>query len=95
VTEIQEKVDAFADTLEQIFTTNSDADRSFTVSTEQVINDFLKQPLTDRPRATNHCEIAWIVRHLKPRRAAGSDGIQDTILQHLPTLCILIINIDI
>jgi hypothetical protein len=35
VTEIQEKVNAFADTLEQIFTTNSDADRSFTVSTEQ------------------------------------------------------------
>jgi hypothetical protein len=70
--------------LEKIFTTNSDADRTFTVSTEQVVNDFLKQPQTDRVRATNHSEIAWIVRHLKPRNAAGPDGIQNIILQHLP-----------
>jgi hypothetical protein len=33
---------------------------------------------------TNHSEIAWIVRHLKPRKAAGPDDIQDIILQHLP-----------
>ena len=84
VTETQEKVNAFADTLEQIFTTNLDADRTFTVSTEQVVNDFLAQPLTDRMRATNHSEIAWIVRHLKSRKAAGPDGIQNIILQHLP-----------
>jgi hypothetical protein len=60
-----------------------DVDRAFTVSTEQVLNDFVTQPLTDRMRATNHSEIAWIVRHLKPRKAAGPDGIQDTIFQHL------------
>jgi hypothetical protein len=46
-----------ADTLEQIFTTNSDVDRTFTVSTEQVVNDFLKQPPTDRMRATNHSKV--------------------------------------
>jgi hypothetical protein len=35
-------------------------------------------------RATNHSEIAWIVCHLKPCKAAGPDGIQNIILQHLP-----------
>jgi hypothetical protein len=80
----QEKGNAFVDSLEKIFTTNSDADRTFTVSTEQAVNDFLKQPMRDRVRATNHSEIAWIVRHLKPRKAAGPDGIQNIILQHLP-----------
>jgi hypothetical protein len=43
----QEKLKAFADTLDHIFTTNPDVDHSFTVSTEQVVIDFLKQPLTD------------------------------------------------
>jgi hypothetical protein len=79
----QEKLKTFADTLVHSFTTNPDVDHSFTVSTEQVVNDFLKQPLTDRMRATNHSEIAWIVHYLKPRKAAGSDGIQNIILQHL------------
>jgi hypothetical protein len=78
VTAIKEKVNVFADTLEQIFTINSDADRFFTVSTEQVVNDFLKQPLTDQMRATNHSEIVWIVRHPKPRKAAGPEGIQNS-----------------
>jgi hypothetical protein len=35
-------------------------------------------------RATNHSEIAWIARHLKPHKAAGPDEI--IILQHLPRL---------
>jgi hypothetical protein len=39
-------------------------------------------------RATNFSEIAWIVRHLKPRKAAGPDGIQNIILQHLPRLAL-------
>jgi hypothetical protein len=80
----EEKLKTFADTLEHIFTTNPIVDHSFTVSTERVVNDFLQQPLTDRVRHTNHFEIAWIVRHLKPRKAAGPDGIQNIILQHLP-----------
>jgi hypothetical protein len=74
------------DILEHVFTTNPDADHSFAVSTEQVANVFLKQPQADRVRATNLSEIAWIVRHLKPRKAAGPDGIQNIILQHLPRL---------
>jgi hypothetical protein len=76
----QEKLKTFADILKHIFTTNPDVEPSFTVSSEQVVNDFLKQPLTDRVRATNHSEIAWIVRHLKPRKEAGPDGIQNIIL---------------
>jgi hypothetical protein len=83
--QLRKKVNIFADILEQI-DPNSDVDRIFTVSTDQTVNDFLKQPLTDRVRATNHSEIAWIVRHLKPRTAAGPDGIQNIILQHLPRL---------
>jgi hypothetical protein len=37
--------------LEHIFTTNSYVDYSFTFSTENVENYFLKQPLADRVRA--------------------------------------------
>jgi hypothetical protein len=73
-TAIQENVNASADILEQIFITNSDTDRTFTFSTEQVVNYFLKEPLTDKLRATNHSEIAWIVRHLKLRRQLGLTG---------------------
>jgi hypothetical protein len=39
-------------------------------------------------RATNLFEIAWIVRHLKPRKAAVPDGIQNIIHQHLPRLAL-------
>jgi hypothetical protein len=42
-------------------------------------------------RTTNHSEIAWIVRHFKPRKAAGPDGIQNIILQHLPRSALQII----
>jgi hypothetical protein len=69
----QEKLNAFGDTLDHIFTTNPDVDNSFTVQTEQTVNDFLKQPMKDRVRPTNHSEISWIVRHLKPRKASGPD----------------------
>jgi hypothetical protein len=44
----QEKLNAFGNTLEHIFTTNPDFDNSFTVRTEQIVNDFVKQPMTDR-----------------------------------------------
>jgi hypothetical protein len=45
---IQEKLNAFADTLKQIFTINSDVDCTFTNISEQVVGDFLKTA-TDRP----------------------------------------------
>jgi hypothetical protein len=83
--QIKEKINSFADTSEQIFTINSDFDHTFIVSTEQALNDFLKQPLTDWVRPTNHSEIAWIAHHLKPRKA-GPYGILNIILQHLPHL---------
>jgi hypothetical protein len=41
----QEKVNMFADTLEKVFTANPDVDTNFTVSTEQVVTTFLKQPV--------------------------------------------------
>jgi hypothetical protein len=78
-TTIQEKRNAFADILEQIFTTNSDVDRTFIVSME----GFLETPLTELGRTRNYSEIASVARHLKPRRAIGPDGIQNIILQHL------------
>jgi hypothetical protein len=82
----QEKLNTFGDTLEHIFATNPDVDNYFTVRTEQTVNDFLKQPMKDRVKPTNHSEISWIFRHLKPRKASGPDGIQNIILQHLPRL---------
>jgi hypothetical protein len=41
------------------------------------------ETLRDRVRTSVHSEIALIVRHLKPRKATGPDGIKDAILQHL------------
>jgi hypothetical protein len=73
----QEKLNTLTDTLEQIFATNSDIDRTFTVSTDQVVRDFLRELLTDRMRATNRSEVAWIVRRFTPRKAAGPGGIQN------------------
>jgi hypothetical protein len=70
-TTTQEKLKCFANTLEHVFTINPDFDHSFTVNTEQEVNDFLKLTLADRVRATNLSEIAWIFRHLKPLKAAG------------------------
>jgi hypothetical protein len=86
VTTIQEKLNAFADAQKQILTTNSDVDNTLTVSTEHVVNDFLKQPLIDRARTTNRSETASIVRHFKTRKAAEPDRIQNEILQHLSQL---------
>jgi hypothetical protein len=50
----------------------------------QELNNFHEQSLTDRVRATTGSEIAWIVRHIKPRKATWTDKIQNTILEHLP-----------
>jgi hypothetical protein len=44
-------------------------------------------------RPTNHSEIAWLIRHLKPRKATGPDGIQNIILQHLPRSVLKLIAI--
>jgi hypothetical protein len=81
---VPEKLKAFADSLQQTFTPNPDSNKSFTALTEQQVKNFLKQPFTDRLRLTNHFEIGWLVRHLKPRSAPGSDAIQNILLQHLP-----------
>jgi hypothetical protein len=67
-----QKLNAFGVTLENIFTTNPDVDNSFIVTTEQIVNYFLKQLMTDRVSPPNHSEISWIVRQLKPRKARGS-----------------------
>jgi hypothetical protein len=78
----QEKLNAFAGTLEHI-ATNSGVECTVGVSTVQVVNDFPEQALADRMRATNHSEIAWIVCHVKLRKAAAPEGIPNIIRQHL------------
>jgi hypothetical protein len=40
-------------------------------------------PLSNRARLTYFFEVAWIVHHLNPRKAAGPDELQS---QHLPRL---------
>jgi hypothetical protein len=67
-------------------TTNLDVEPTFKVSIEDVVSDSVKQSLTDRARATIYSEIASGVRHLKSRKAAGPNGIQNIIFQHLPTV---------
>jgi hypothetical protein len=81
----RKNLNTFADTLEQIFPTKM-LICAFTVSTEQVVNAFLKHPLTVQLRAIHHSEIAWIVCDLKSRKGAGSDEIQNIMLRHLPQL---------
>jgi hypothetical protein len=39
-----------------------------------------------QPRLKNYSETEWLIRHLKPRKAAGPDDTQNTVLQHLPQL---------
>jgi hypothetical protein len=34
-------------------------------------------------RAITHSEIDWIIRHLKPRKAAGRDGMENIVLQYM------------
>jgi hypothetical protein len=76
----------FADTLEEIFKTNPGVDTNFTFSSVQVVTEFQKQPPQASVRPTNHSEIEWIIRRLKPRKASGPDGIQNIVLKHLPRL---------
>jgi hypothetical protein len=56
------------------------------------MSDFLKRPLTDRVKATNHSKIAWIVCHIKPSKVPGSHKIVNIILQHLPRLVLKFIT---
>jgi hypothetical protein len=90
-TAIQEKANDFTGTLQQAFTTNLYGDRSFTVILGQIVNDFLKEPLTDRLKATKYSELASIVPHFKLCKMAGPDGIQNIILQH-PKLIVTILS---
>jgi hypothetical protein len=67
----QEKVNLFADTLQQIFTTNPDRNPEFSQATEHTFMNFLNQSPTPSVRKINHHEIGWLIRHLKSRKAAG------------------------
>jgi hypothetical protein len=60
----QENVNMFADTLEETFQTNPDADTNITVSTEQAVTAFLQQPPQASVTRTNHLVIECIIRHL-------------------------------
>jgi hypothetical protein len=77
----QEKVNFFADTLQEIFTTNLDRNPEFSKATEHTVMNFLNQSPTPSVRKTNHHEIGWLIRHLKSRKAAGPDGIQNIVLK--------------
>jgi hypothetical protein len=82
----QENANLFADTLEEIHTANQHVDTNFAISMEQAVAEFLKHPLQVSTKPTNNSEIEWIICHFKSRKAAGSGGIQNIILKHLPPL---------
>jgi hypothetical protein len=81
---IPDKLKAFADSLQKAFTANPDNNKHFTLHIEQLVQDFLHQPFSGRERPTNPSEVAWLIRHIRPRSAPGPDGIQNIVLQHLP-----------
>jgi hypothetical protein len=64
--------------------TNPDINPNFSKVTEDAVTNFLNQPFTTSVRKTNPHEICWLIRHLKPPKAAGPDGIQNIVIQHLP-----------
>jgi hypothetical protein len=84
----QEKVNLFADTLQDIFTTNPDQTPEFSKTTEHDVMNFLNQSPTPLVRKTNFHEIGWLIRHLKSRKAAGPDGIQNIVLKNLPVMAL-------
>jgi hypothetical protein len=49
-----------------------------------VVNGFLKQPLVDWVRSTNHSEIVRVVGHGKTSKADEPSRIQNIILKRLP-----------
>jgi hypothetical protein len=67
------------------FTTTPDVDPNFSKDTENTVRNFLDQHPSPSVRKTNHHEIGWIIRHLKFRKAAGPDGIQNIVLKTTPT----------
>jgi hypothetical protein len=81
---IPEKLKAFADSLQKAFTVNPDNDKDFTLHIEQLVHEFLAKPFTGKIRPTIPFEVAWLIRHARPRSAPGPDGIQNIVLQHLP-----------
>jgi hypothetical protein len=83
---IQEKGNIFEGTSEQIFTDICDVGRTYPISTNCMLKDFLIQSLADSVRPTNLFEVAAIVHHLNPREIAGPVGIQSVTLEHLPRL---------
>jgi hypothetical protein len=67
----QEKVNLFADTLQETFMTNPDINPNFSEASEDAVTNFLNQPFTTSVRKTNPLEICWLIRRLKPLKAAG------------------------
>jgi hypothetical protein len=84
----QEKVKLFPDTLQDIFTTNADGDPNFSEVTEITARSFLSQTPLSSVRKTNNQEIGWIIRHLKARKAAGPNDIQNVVLKYLPMMAL-------
>ena len=43
-------------------------------------------------RTTLPAEVAWQIRHLKPRKSPGPDGIQNLVLLKLPKTAIQVVT---
>jgi hypothetical protein len=84
----QEKVNLFADTSQDIFTTNPDRNPEFSKTTEHDIMYFLNQFPTLLVRKTNFHETGWLIQHLKSHKAACPDGIQNIVLNNLPVMAL-------
>ena len=88
-----EKAEVFANHLQQTFSPKvEDINAHFIRETEQVVTAFLHTQPIESIRRTVPAEVAWQIRHLKPRKAPGPDGIQNLVLQKLPKIAIQVLT---
>lgn len=82
----EEKATALADVLETTFQpVEQNLNLPHIRAVEESVRDFLSREPENGIRPTNTHEVAHFIRHLGPHKAAGADGIQGIILQHLPS----------
>ena len=88
VTSPNDKANTFANTLESTFTPHREQNAAFTLETEDIVRNFLKNPPKTEIRKTNIHELKWQIKHLPDRKAPGPDGIQNIVIKHLPEVAI-------
>lgn len=80
----EEKSEYLSAVMERQFAPNPPSDRHFEEDISDEIEEMLRLPITSRPEPTTVEEVAERLLALRPRKAAGPDGVSNTALQRLP-----------